>query len=475
VKNLDLDSILFYCLLLAFTVAYLFMFPMGWLISDEYTYVNQAIAISQGNTSLSFIDEITNAVIPYNFTRYTLGNSFWIAIWVKLFGVQCIYLGSLFGILVGSWLLYKGLQQVGYFIPALCLIFIYPSLEFFGSSTMSAIPSFLLSCLFIYGLIARIESPGKWFWLCLLASFSFWIRETNIVLLGGICFIHFLQDRRWFGYYLMGALVGLLPRLVSSYFFYDDPFYYLLAESFGWSNIAENITIYALLSMICMPFGLVFLGAYIGRYRWPIVISTFAYLSLYLTYSFNASTYSGFSKGIILMGRFLIPVLPFFVLSVAWYLRNKSFNKVFTSLFFVIVMMAMLGMKFQVYQEGKVHKEVSNYVYENYEDSHVFFDLSRKTNILRYLNPIHGEFANQSDMTKLLDKGYMTKSLNKSRAVFILQTVNTENTAKSELTGSIQSIIDEASEIYIIELEKELKIKPGLKLQILKIENRKLK
>ena len=448
---------------------------MGWLISDEYTYVNQAIAISQGNTFLSFIDEITNEVIPYSFTRYSLGNSFWIAIWVKFFGVKYIYLGSLFAILIGSWLLYKGLKKVGYSIPALGLIFMYPSLEFFGSSTMSAIPSFLLSCLFIYGLFTKSECPWKWFWLCVLASFSFWMRETNIVLLGGICFIHFLQDRRWFGFYLMGAIIGFLPRLLSSHYFYDDPFYYLLAESFSVTNIAENIIIYALLSLICMPFGLLFLSVYKGKYRWPIVISTVAFLSLYLTYSFNASTYSGFSKGVILMGRFLIPVLPFFVLSVAWYFRNKSIKKVLTYLFFTIVMFAMLGMKYKVHQEGKVHKEISNYVYENYDGYHVFFDLSRKTNILRYLNPIHGYFASQSDMTKLLDSDYMAKTLTDPKDIFILQTINTENAAKSELTGSIQSIINEASKIYTIELEKELKIKPGLKLQILTIENRKLK
>ena len=470
-KNLDLDSILFYSLLLTFAVTYLFMFPMGWLISDEYTYVNQAIAISQGDTSLSFADTITKEEIPYNFTRYSLGNSFWIAIWVKLFGVKWIYLGSLFAILVGSWLLYKGLKQVGYFIPALGLIFLYPSLEFFGSSTMSAIPSFLLSCLFIYELFTKSESGWKWFWLCVLASFSFWIRETNIVLLGGICFIHFLQDRRWFGYYLIGAIVGVLPRLVSSHYFYDDPFYYLLAESFSLVNITGNITIYALLSLMCMPFGLMFLGMYKGKYKWPIVISTFTFLSLYLTYSFNASVYSGLSKGIILMGRFLIPVLPFFVLSVAWYFRNSRINKVLITLFFTFVVMAMLGMKYKVHQEGKVHKEISNYVYDNYGNDHVFFDLSRKTNILRYLNPMHGNFANQSDMTKLMDRGYMTKALGQSKDFYIFQTLNIENAAKSELTGSIQSIIDEASKIYTIKFEKELKIKPGLKLQILKIGN----
>jgi len=447
------------------------MFPLGWLISDEYSYVNIAIAISQGDTYLSYVDGITKEMISYNFTPYTLGNSFWIATWAKLFGVNNIYIGSLFAIVCGSWFLYKAISRESYFVPALGFIFLYPSLEFFGCSTMSAIPSFLLSCLFVYGLFSGQESKWKWFCLCLLASFSFWIRETNIILLGGICFIHFLQDRRWFGYYLAGAILGFLPRLLSSYFFYGDPFYYLIAESFSLTNIGSNIAIYALLTLVCMPLAVIFLLIYKGKYRWPIIISNFSFLLLYLTYSFNASKYSGFSKGIILMGRFLIPMLPFFVLTVAWYFRNKRINKYLIVLFFLFVSVAIIGMKYKVYQEAKLHKEVSNYVYENHGNDHIFFDLSRKTNIVRYLNPLHGEFANQSDMELLLNESYMTKVFNESNNIFIIQTINTENAAKQGLTESIKSIVDQASKRYDIETVKEIEINPGLTLQINKISN----
>jgi hypothetical protein len=445
------------------------MFPMGWLVSDEYTYVNQAIAISQGETSLSFVDSITNEQVPYSFTRYSLGNSFWIAIWIKLFGLKYIYVGSLFAILSGSWFLYRAIKISTYFIPALGLIFLYPSLEFFASSTMSALPSFLLSGIFIYGLFAHGESKWKWFMLCLIASFSFWVRETNIVLLGGICFIHFLQDRRWFGFYFMGAVLGFLSRLLSSHYFYGDPFYYLLAESFSLSNIGGNITIYALLTLICMPLSLMFLGAYKGKYRWPIVVSTFVFTFLYLTYSFNASIYSGFEKGVILMGRFLIPLLPFFVLCVAWYFRNTRISKYVIWTFFLFVIMIMLGMKYKVFQEAKLHKEISNYIYETHEDDHVFFDLSLKTNVVRYLNPMHGQFYKQTDMTLLLDTGYMANALNQKNDVYIVQTINTVNNVKSGLTESMQSIINKAEEEYNLKIVNELQIKPGLILQIIQI------
>jgi len=190
-KDLGLDNLLFYGLLLLFAVVYLFTFPQGWLISDEYTYVNQAIAITHGETSLTFYDAITEEHVPYNFTPYSLGNSFWIALWAKLFGVKNIYLGSFFALFTGAFLLFRTVKLERSLITALGLLFVYPSLEFFSSSTMSAIPSFLLVCAFIYFLFSRKESSTKWLWLTALASFSFWVRETNIVLLGGICLIHF--------------------------------------------------------------------------------------------------------------------------------------------------------------------------------------------------------------------------------------------------------------------------------------------
>ncbi len=445
------------------------MFPQGWLISDEYTYVNQAIAMSEGKTYLSYPDPITNELIPYNFTRYSLGNSFWLSIWVRVFGVSSIYLGSLFALLSGSWLLYRSIKESGYFVPALGLIFIYPSLAFFSSSTMSSVPSFLISGMFIYGMFTFAERKWKWFGLCLLASLSFWVRETNIVLLGGICLVHFIQDRRWFGYYLFGAAVGMGPRFLSSYYYYDDPFFYLLAESFSLSYLSGNIAIYSILTLICMPFGLLFLSIYKGRYRWPIMLSSCMFIALYLCYSFNASIYSGFNKGTILMGRFLIPLLPFFVLSVAWFFRNLRINKSLIVLWFIFVAFALGGMKYKVNQEAVLHQGISEYAYTAHENDHVFFDLSRRTNILRYLNPMHGDFAFQSDVTRLLDKEYMEKALAQNRTLYIMQTINTANQKKSKLTGGVQDIIDQASSMYSISIDEEIKIKPGLKFQILKI------
>jgi hypothetical protein len=260
------------------------------------------------------------------------------------------------------------------------------------------------------------------------------------------------------------------PRFLSAYYFYGDPFYYLLSESFSIANITNNYIIYSLLLLICMPMGLFFLLKFRGKYNVPIVYSSLTFMSLYLTYSFNASTYSGFEKGVILMGRFLIPLLPFYVLALAWYFRNIKLPKSITILGFLFVGLLMIGMKYKVHQEGHIHKMVSEHIYNSYVNDHVFFDLSKKTNVIRYLNPMHGSFESQADITTLLDQEYVKKVLQLHENVYIIQTLNNANKSKSEITQMITEVVDKASKLYSITEVEHIKIKPGLHLQVLKIE-----
>ena len=90
-----------------FLLAYIFTFPTGWLISDEYSYLNQGIALANGENALSFLDAITGEKILYGGTNYPLGNAFWIALWIKLCSLNYAYLGSLFSVLISAFLTYK--------------------------------------------------------------------------------------------------------------------------------------------------------------------------------------------------------------------------------------------------------------------------------------------------------------------------------------------------------------------------------
>ncbi len=452
-----------------FLLAYIFTFPMGWLISDVYSYMNQGIAIANGEKMLTYTDAITKEAITYNGTRYPLGNAFWIALWIKLCSLKYVYVGGLFSVLGSTFLIYKVLAKELHPRLSILLLFIYPSLAFFSNSLMSSIPSLIIISIFIYGLFIHRESGKKWFFLSFIAALSFWIRETNLVLLGSICLIYFIQDRRWFVYYVGGTLLGFMPRLVSSHFYYGDMFQYVLAENFSIQNFFNNIGIYAILLLCFMPLGLYFIGKYRGRYYLPLIISSSLFMLMYSFYSFNATEYSGFKKGIILMGRFMIPILPIYIIAVGWYFRKKTFNKIVKIVTTTLICILIVVMQYFVHREAEIHKQISNHIYSNYDDKIVMYDLSRTTNIVRYINPFHGNLSYISNISNLEDKAYMKQLFENHGEVYLIQTLNTANLDKTSYTSKIDELVQKARDRYEADEIEKIKIKPKLFLQVVKI------
>ncbi|MEM9548828.1 MAG: hypothetical protein AAGA77_22780 [Bacteroidota bacterium] len=453
----------------AFLLTYFFMFPQGWLVSDVYSYLNQGMAIAAGQDVLTYIDAVTQKVIPYSVTQYPLGNSFWIAFWIKLCGTYFVYLGSLASVLTSAFLLHKVLHKESFFTPAVLLLFLYPSLAFFSRSLMSSIPSILLITVFLYFLFKSKESHKKWFLLSFIAALSIWIRETNVVLLGSICLIHFFQHRRWFLSYAAGAISGTFPRLFTSNYYYGDPFYYVLGENFSILHVVDNLGVYTILLMCFMPLGLYFFVKYRGRYFLPVILSTTIYILVYLFYSFNATRYSGFSKGIILMGRFMIPLLPFYILSVGWFFRKKTLKGNLISSLYAVTIVVLISMQFLVHREAKTHKSISNHIYSTYSDKMVLTDLSRTTNVVRYINPFHGELSFLGDISNLKDNKYMDLLFDRFGEAYVIQTINSGNQKKQLNTSTINDYIKTAKTKYIVNEIEMIKIKPALELRVLKV------
>jgi hypothetical protein len=465
-----MNDILFYGLLLVTGIVYLFTFPQGGLISDEYTYINSALAIQNGIPYLGYVDPFTNEYFEYKNSHYTMGNAFWIALWTKCFGIKWAFLGSLFLLLGSMTLLYKSLRREGLFIPCIGLALLYPATLIFAHSFMSGMPSLGLVCLFIYLLFGREESAKKWFFLTFIAAFSFWFRETNVLLLGGICLVHFIQDRRWFVYYALGGIIGFLPRLISAWWAYDDPFYYILGAGFSFQNVLDNFVIYALLTVVLMPLGVVFLMLYKGRYRYPILLSILAFLLLYLLYGYNAIAYSGPLTGTIVMSRFLLPILPFYVISIGWFFRDVALPVWLIYSFYGVVFAVSIGVQIYMHREASLHASVANKIYENYDGGLVMFDHSGWTNVIRYVNPFYGSFKMQTDISRLADRNYMTTVFDSVESVTTLHTLNTTNAEKQSNTDKITDYLDIGLRRYSVIESDSILIKNDLQMVRLKLK-----
>ena len=162
VKKQGIDNILIFGTLGAFLLIYLATFPMGWLISDEYSYLNRALAWANSDKTLSYADAVTSELIPYKSTRYPLGNSFWIAIWAKVCSTKLAYIGSLLSLLVSFYLTYRIMIKDGMYAMAVLLFFLYPPLAFFSKSFMSCMLSLLLVSGFLY-IVYDFEEQSIWY------------------------------------------------------------------------------------------------------------------------------------------------------------------------------------------------------------------------------------------------------------------------------------------------------------------------
>jgi len=444
-------------------------FPQTWLISDEYAYINQAIAIANGERHLQFFDTILKEGLSYKYTNYPLGNAFYLSFWIKLFGKPYVFLGSLFSVLASYFMIVKTLKKLEYPVLAANLIFLYPALLFFSKTTMSGMVSLLIASLFLYLLISWENSRSKFLSLAFLATLSFWIRETNLVLLGSATLVHYFTYRKGFWWYVLGAILGLLPRLITAFIYYDDPFYFVFAESFQLQALIHNIREYLILLIIFMPGGLFLFYRYNGEYAKEIKWSAFSFILVYLFYSFNPTEYSGFKKGIILIGRFLLPLLPLFCVVAGAWLSKYKWNKTVKVSFVVLVSILIIFSSFIIHKEGEKHIKVTKQINENYLDSFVFYDHSTLTNIVRYINPLTSKIDYHADLTKLLNHDYMYSVLENHEDVVIINSLNIGNEEKLSRTAKIQDLIDQLPSTYNLKRVEEIKVAPNLSIEVLRI------
>lgn len=456
---------------LLWSVSFIIFFPLGWLISDEFTYIMQSKALLSGQKYLEVIDPVSGALTAVKNSHYTHGNAVWISIWSLLTGGKGIFIGSLFAA-VGAYILSRRtLRSQGYGpIPAL-LILLYPGTLIFSNSVMSGMPSLLIVATFLYVLLSRAESGKKWLLLTMIAVLSAWLRETNVLLLGGICLIHFIQDRRWLGYYVAGTLLGTLPRLISSWYFYDDPIYYVLGERFAWSHMIDNALVYGPLLIFAMPLAIPVLWMYRGKYRGPIVISVSAFLIVYLLYGYNATHYSGNVRGTLIMSRFLLPIVPIYALAVGSILaRNRyTIGRAANYLVYSFAAFLLAIGQYMYHQATSQHGALAIQLHDRYSDRPILMDLSGDTPILRYVNTYYGNYTNLIDIYRISDPDYLNQLITTLGPILVMYTSSTASQEKSQLSAEVTALIEEIPHGYQLDPVDDIVIDDGLRIHILEL------
>ena len=463
------DHIWFGLAVISFFIVGCFTLHHSWLISDVNSYYNQALAILSGSNNIYLTDPVSSESVSLLDAPYPLGNASWLALCQLLLGKEFIFLGSLFCSIFGIYFTKRTLDYAKLPSLAIYLLFFTVPLQFYTNTLMSGMPSFLLASIFLCLLLKMEDGWLKWFVLCALAVFSAWFRETNVLLLGGICLIHFMQERKYFLAYVLGSFLGFLPRLVSHQLMFDDPLHFMFSESFTAAAFMSQLDLYLFIELILFPLGLLVAIVYSGSYKLPMKLSVLGFCLFYTAYAYDATLYSGFVRGSLVNSRFLLPLAPFFVYMLASWLTKFRLPIWLFPLGSLAAILFTVMCQITVYNEHNKHHEVSQYLQEKYSEEVVLYDMTGLTNITRYINTLATNMPYRVDVIKVTDSNYMTELFTKYDKAVIFMTENVANTEKMSKTQVIASYMNEAAASYKLTKIEEIPVENGLSVVVFEL------
>lgn len=282
-------------------VVYTLLWPTHVLIADEVAYLDDALRLLSR----------APACVPAEWSGYPPGVALVAAALIGLSG----HPQAAFGLGLLSWLL--GLGALGLLLQRwrrpLVWAF-YPALFVPGlvltRTLMSDVPSFGLAAVFLCAYAGYGHRRWGAFSAGLCAGTGLLFRETNLLWAAPFLVGAFQRSTRRATWLWAGFLPALTGRLLwaeanfGHFAYVRDP-----GVDFSLAYLPQNLAFYALTLTVLCPAGLFFLKNNLP-FRQEIALAVLAMLLLYGTYGYDAFAKSGSLKGLVLQGRFMLPLIP---------------------------------------------------------------------------------------------------------------------------------------------------------------------
>lgn len=324
-RNQQFGQILLYALPVVYLLLYFTFYPQRLLNADEISYFNRALSIAN-----------LAGIADTDLNNYPLGTSVYYATFIKVFGIQSVFFASaLQWVGVYSLMLYL-LRKQGIPLAFVLLFAVNIPCLFSATMVMSDLISALLVLLGVHTALTK-TFKRRTFFTALLFSTGIWFRETNVVCLLPLLVYITREDKKYAAVFV-GGLLGLLPRLLTSFFTYGDLFYYRSpGYGFSLSNIIENLPLFCINLLFLTPlvFILFWRKATAKQYV-ALQIGCLLHLLLYLLYGYHGG--DDFKSAIYLYGRFFIPLSPLVIVLVGDRLRGYQISTKITGLSMGVVL-----------------------------------------------------------------------------------------------------------------------------------------
>ncbi len=418
-------------LLLAFTFlfSFLFFYPTFFFSVDELSYVTRSLAFSEGRSDLVQVTVMANE-FSWAPADYPLGTAFFLSPFAWIFDKGIFFSGAVY-VLASFYFIYRILEKLDRVSVLPFVVFlVFPPTIYFSRGVMSEMPSLALISFFCYGFFCWESGWKKFFLLGVLAGLSILFRETNILLCGGLVLLPCFKDARKFIGFTIGVLLGIIPRIITSSYFYGDAVYVKKAASFDWLAIGHNFSLYFVITIILLPGGLYVLYKMKGLFARPIQISLGLFILLHLFYTYHSGDHSGSLVSIFYNGRYFIPTLPLWCIAYADFFKQYTFvdNNKLKQLAIGICLLFVISFQGFLNYLGDKHEEVAVDIFEHYNNEIIIYHNAA----YRYLNPLHGKIKQLMVMEE-------TDKLS-TRAYYILSHRNKTKSQKKELNQHLKQL-----------------------------------
>ena len=395
-------------LLFIYTIGFVVFYPSIPTISDEAYYLLQAKLFSEGNITSAVINPETGEYIQKLGGHYPIGTSLFIAPFYYIFGFKGAYLLPLIMLILTVLVTAKWIFEQGYSPLFALFILGYPSCLVMGRIPMSGLPSAFLvgfGCWLFWRGIKGNEI--YWFLSGFIAGVSLLFREMNPILFAPLFLGTLIRREKNCKYLIIGGIIGLSFRLLSSYVVFGDIFFIRTSqqtlETFRFdSTILINFILYPVALLIFIPGGILWSLSYKGERRFELITTVILFISILLIHETSAH-FTSPAKAILNHTRLFIPLLPILVFQMAevvprfW---NRLITKIrdakFAShlsigviyLWLILLAVGSFGVHwgFSRWTENKVR--LRDTIYENIPEGSVILTNRRST--IKYISPLFG-------------------------------------------------------------------------------------
>jgi hypothetical protein len=303
-------------LLAIYGVSFVALYPEAITVSDEGSYLRQAQLIVRGSRTVDRVDPFTGESSTFTpGDQYPLGTAMMLVPFVAAGGWQAGFWLPMLCLTLAAVVTARWLSDAGHSPLWAALILIYPPALVMGRVAMSDAPSLLAVATGLWLFWRGTLRGGGWAFFAagFIAGFSMSIREGNVLLFTPLCLGARVRRDAGVARLILGGLLGVGVRVLSSWLYYDDPFFTKRPDPFAPESLLQNALLYLMALLVFVPGGLAAGLAYRGRRRIEVVATVVLFTGFHFLYGYSAEQ-SGWAKRLILGPRYFIPMLPLLAL-----------------------------------------------------------------------------------------------------------------------------------------------------------------